>query len=320
MSIKDNKDPQLLSFYMRTIYFLALEHSKYFFFATESTTTSECYPVQIFLESVLSYDYLQKYKPTYIINKWPETHPIDLDTYVKKFMLLYGIDNVRGGSYSSIELTPEQISFLKTELYGPKEPFPQEVINNSIQKYAKGVYSNKELKKEKAQLELNYTKYKNEKENLEYLKKLDIPQIKNSIEWLKNICEIQRTRFSLRQTQTPIYRIQQQEIYEEYHKAITAINKTYEAFITYSKTLPKIDTDLSIKNPEFLFDDYIFHGHRVHLPIYLDRVNRLCCVYEYFLTFLENRLKEYEFDFSSWGDYPEETFTRSLVLIDLCTM
>jgi hypothetical protein len=304
---------------MRTIYFLALEESRYFLYATDSNSTNYS-PIQIFLESVLSYDYLQKYKPTHIIDSWPEKHALDLNTYVKKYMLEYGIDYVRGGAYSSIELTPEQISFLKAELYGPKEPFPQEVINKIIQKYAKGVYSNKELKKEKVQLEINYAKYKNEKENLEYLKNLDISQIKNSIKWLKNICEIQRTRFSLGQTQTPIYRLQKQEIYEDYQKAIIAINKTYHAFMTYSKTVSKIDGDLSIKHPEFLFDDYIFHGHRVHLPIYLDRVNRLCSVYDYFLIFLENRLKEYEFDISSWGDFPEETFTRSLVLIDLCTM
>ena len=304
---------------MRTIYFLALEESRYFLYARDSNSTNYS-PIQIFLESVLSYDYLQKYKPIHIIDSWSETHPLDLNTYVKKYMLEYGLDRVRGGSYSSIELTPEQISVLKAELYGPKEPFPQEVINKIIQKYAKGVYSNKKLKKEKVQLEINYEKYKNEKVNLEYLKKLDIPQIKISIEWLKNICEIQRTRFSLGQTQTPIYRLQKQEIYEEYQKTINAINKIYNSFMIYSKTFPKIDTDLSIKNPKFLFDDYIFHGHRVHLPIYMDRVNRLCNVYEYFLNFLENRLKEYEFDVSSWGDFPEETFTRSLVLIDLCTM
>jgi len=304
---------------MRTIYFLALEDSRYFLYATDSNSTNYS-PIQIFLESVISYDYLQKYKPTHIIDTWAEKHALDLNTYVKKYMLEYGIDNVRGGAYSSIELTPEQISFLKAELYGPKEPFPQEVMNKIIQKYAKGDYSNKELKREKAKLEINYTKYKNEKDKLDNLKKLNIPQIKISIEWLKNICEIQRTRFSLGQTQTPIYRLQKQEIYEHYQKAIAAINKTYHTFITYFRELPKIDNDLSIKNPEFLFDDYIFHGHRVHLPIYLDRVNRLCSIYDYFLTFLENRLKEYEFDVSSWGDFPEETFTRSLVLIDLCTM
>lgn len=42
--------------------------------------------------------------------------PLDEDHEVKKLMIQYGIDNVRGGSYSNINLTSEQINTLNREL------------------------------------------------------------------------------------------------------------------------------------------------------------------------------------------------------------
>ena len=40
----------------------------------------------------------------------------DEDKYVKKYMNLYGIDNVRGGSYSNNTLTKYEKIFIKKEL------------------------------------------------------------------------------------------------------------------------------------------------------------------------------------------------------------
>ena len=46
----------------------------------------------------------------------PLEHPLDEDNEVKKLMSQYGIDKVRGGSYSNIELTHEQLRTLRREL------------------------------------------------------------------------------------------------------------------------------------------------------------------------------------------------------------
>jgi hypothetical protein len=44
--------------------------------------------------------------------------PFDEDKYVKMYMSKYGINNVRGGSYSNINLTQMQIDSLTAEIYG----------------------------------------------------------------------------------------------------------------------------------------------------------------------------------------------------------
>ena len=46
----------------------------------------------------------------------PNCDEYDLDKYVKIFMNNYGIENVRGGSYSSPELSEEEKFILKREL------------------------------------------------------------------------------------------------------------------------------------------------------------------------------------------------------------
>lgn len=59
-----------------------------------------------------------KYKPIEILKEIPNASPFDEDRYVKEYMSKYGIENVRGGSYCSLELTDEQLSSIKKEIRG----------------------------------------------------------------------------------------------------------------------------------------------------------------------------------------------------------
>lgn len=56
------------------------------------------------------------YKPIKILEKFETRDKFEEDKYTKKYMDLYGIDNVRGGSYSNIILTDWQIKAIKREL------------------------------------------------------------------------------------------------------------------------------------------------------------------------------------------------------------
>lgn len=56
------------------------------------------------------------YKPIKILEQFESTDKFDEDKYTKKYMDRFGIDNVRGGSYSNINLTDWQINAIKHEL------------------------------------------------------------------------------------------------------------------------------------------------------------------------------------------------------------
>lgn len=53
-----------------------------------------------------------------------ECDKYDVDKYVKKYMDIYGIDNVRGGTYNKLELTTEEKQFIQKELWTVTDIIP----------------------------------------------------------------------------------------------------------------------------------------------------------------------------------------------------
>ena len=49
------------------------------------------------------------------------TSAFDEDRYVKEYMSIHGIDNVRGGSYTTVDLSEEQKAFLTREIWGAQD-------------------------------------------------------------------------------------------------------------------------------------------------------------------------------------------------------
>ena len=95
-----------------TIYILKLNNNKYYIGKT-NRNVKERY--QEHLEGIGSF-WTKKYEPLSIIKQIENSSPFDEDRYVKEYMAMYGIDNVRGGSYNQEELNSETIKFLRNEL------------------------------------------------------------------------------------------------------------------------------------------------------------------------------------------------------------
>ena len=58
----------------------------------------------------------RKYRPIEILESYKNCDHFDEDKYTKIYMDKYGIENVRGGSYTKINLDNSTINFLKKEL------------------------------------------------------------------------------------------------------------------------------------------------------------------------------------------------------------
>ena len=58
----------------------------------------------------------KKYKPISLIKSVISTSYFDEDKYVKEYMAIYGIENVRGGTYSNIVLDDNSIAVLEKEI------------------------------------------------------------------------------------------------------------------------------------------------------------------------------------------------------------
>ncbi len=95
---------------MFTIYVLELQSSKYYIGKTNNVNKR-------FSEHMNDNNcaFTTKYKPIKIIDTFTTNDPLDEDKITKKYMMKYGIEHVRGGSYTKLELDDWMIKSLNHE-------------------------------------------------------------------------------------------------------------------------------------------------------------------------------------------------------------
>ena len=98
---------------MVAIYCLRLEENKYYVGKTNH--------VEFSLEHHSCSEWTRKYKPISVENIWTDCNEFDEDKYTKLIMYKYGVDNVRGGSYSKLKLPSNINSILVSEFRGAKD-------------------------------------------------------------------------------------------------------------------------------------------------------------------------------------------------------
>lgn len=99
-----------------TIYVLQCEDSKYYIDKSQNANARILYHF-----SDQGSAWTKKYKPVKIVETINNCDKFDEDKYVLIYMEKYGIDNVRGGVYSQIKLSEEQITSIKTNLTGAND-------------------------------------------------------------------------------------------------------------------------------------------------------------------------------------------------------
>ena len=93
------------------VYVLELDQKKYYIGKTETSK----FRIDTHFDSKGS-SFTKKYPPKEIYQIIPECDKYDEDKYVKKYMDKYGIENVRGGSYTKLVLSNTEIKFIQREL------------------------------------------------------------------------------------------------------------------------------------------------------------------------------------------------------------
>jgi hypothetical protein len=97
---------------MLTIYVLRCTNNKYYIGKT-LTNVNKRFRIHIKGNGAV---WTKKYKPIEILKTYKNCDKFDEDKYTKIYMDKYGIDNVRGGSYTKINLDNDVIKFLEKEL------------------------------------------------------------------------------------------------------------------------------------------------------------------------------------------------------------
>jgi hypothetical protein len=93
------------------MYFISLEQDKMFLHTDFKEEDHE----KIMQKVQEKYEYVSLYKPKKIVFTMKINDLYDIDKNVKLFMHMFGINNTRGGSYTSIFLEEDQIKYIEKE-------------------------------------------------------------------------------------------------------------------------------------------------------------------------------------------------------------
>ena len=288
------------------IYVIKLQDNRYFLLRTDELKSD----TRILFEAEILYDYPKIYLPESIYAIHIEELYLDLDRYVKHYMYLFGIENVRGGSYTLNTLPDYQQKSLEIELNTASETHESNYELEKIIEYANTPHEKEDIKTRLNEVKNNYEKYKKEKK-LEI--DIDMYQIRIEIEWIRSECDRQRLAFDTNKNKTYIYRLENTVAIERYRNMLKLL-KSMRTIITDVLDIPI--QDVEINHPEFVFDDFLYHHHTIHLQKSTYNVAQVLNTYEYYSDIIENRKAERDFDIASWGPNAERNMPCEIYLLE----
>lgn len=263
-----------------------------------------------------------------LIEKTSISNVSQVDAKVKEYMMKYGYDNVRGGSYSEKTLTSEQINVVQRELICASSlSFTNDIgiIHKFINEYSSQLLcmNTDERNLHIKTIQEQYQKFEKEKREYENLHQImdeicvGEPLIKK-LDFLKGQCQIIYKAYTCPMPPSPQHFMGHREsqiiidIYRILCKKFKQLSQIFN--ITYPDANDKIDMILT-KNPEFVLDDFIFHKHYVANKQRYDMVERLLNQYVFMCNKLINRLEEYKHSVMSWDTQLENKIILSKLLI-----
>jgi len=96
---------------MINIYILGLEDEKYFV----GTTTNSSFTLKSYLNNNNA-AWTQKYKPLRVTRFIEDCYDYEEDTVTLNLMKIYGIANVRGGTYANVNLDKTTLDIIKQKI------------------------------------------------------------------------------------------------------------------------------------------------------------------------------------------------------------
>lgn len=303
------------------LYVLLLDNQKYLLHASEEKDVEK-----IIKECRIVYEYLNQYSTIAI----KEQHRISMsdllliDYYVKMYMQKHGIDNVRGGSYTSEILGEDAKKIIAAELSTTETKYKNvsTILTSIYANYSElSDWDENVISSEKVKLNAELQDYYTVKNKLNELKNTTTNanciidrDIFINIRWLKNwilFKHYTRTEKLLKN------RILKEE--DEYYKTVLhkfkAINKIFHTIL--GNTID-YDPKIFLNEPKIVFDKFFYHAHCItNWETDVDVANYLISRFEHMAYCVINKIDEIEFDLSHYQPYFEERQKYSIRYLDM---
>ena len=239
-----------------------------------------------------------KYKPIKILETIKSNDPLDEDKITKKYMIQYGIENVRGGSYTKLKLDDWMIKSLEHEFKSSQDicykcnnkgHFAKDcdTDNFNVQKYISKFNTLDELTDEINRLELLYIEIVIIKENITNTNQFNI----KSIEKIKEINKVQIIVNKLKDEIKNKYGNTDGKMRIYTNKESDDMNKLGKTIIGFEETILKIETRkdnnyINIKSMLNIYTLYFKDGKTIYTNNDMDLM-----IYKLIIFNLENKAK-----------------------------
>lgn len=265
-----------MSFYI--IYILQLNQHKVFIYASTFGIIEDVSKIKT--ECEILYDFPKKYQVESIITsiKLSDYTNIDfeINSYVKKYMALYGIDNIRGGSYSDELLTDEQNRSLIRELSYINNTQKSEIILELFNEIKEMTFGTQETVKDSWSKYLTLKEYYHSLTHINNIT-IDCDQLTEDLEWMKN--HLIKILFD---TDTPTINT-------------VETHQRYSTILPYIKCLSTIADIIRVNRDEEPFDLRKIFAPRIQK--YMDNSrNWVYLEVDTIYSELDKRLLEYEYE------------------------
>jgi phosphoribosylformylglycinamidine (FGAM) synthase PurS component len=293
------------------LYVFLLENNKYFLHPSPKD-----YKQNLFTELEVLYDYVTVNKPLTLIESYYIFDVIEIDKHVKEYMIKYGIQNVRGGSYIELELPEYKVKSLESE-FNINENYilkRSALMNTIIEKYKNMDGEHRNIEQEK--LKKAFTTYRNIKQDYTYYGTLSTSPMLLKIdrkllfyyEWLNEY--IMHSDVTDPASSKEIKGLYKETMYV--FKRISAL--FFERFPDYALTYNPM---LHYQRPDVVFDRIFLHKR-----YFFDWEESLRTAIELYKKFefmyykLLNYLDELEFDMTTYSEKFEQETQLSIKYLD----
>jgi hypothetical protein len=240
----------------KTLYVIVLENEKWILHLSNRSE-----PEKIFMECKLLYSFTKNNNPLRIHESINITSELEVDMYVKKYMAFYGIENVRGGSYSNEFLADHLMRTLYHEL-GYSFPIIEtelDIIENIMNncECLPNLPKN-DIEKLKSNVEEKINDYYNTKTAYESVKSYYVDgnlfeidrTFVDDLNWISNVSALSYD--------VPAYKINE-DIHMNYQRILKKMNAVYNIFMKLKGDSLSFEPTIYLQKPYVCLDNYVYH-------------------------------------------------------------
>jgi len=292
------------------IYVIELEEKNYFIHRA-----NQKFSFEVLIECEIYYDFAKIHKPLYIVDTLLEKDSFHVNNLVKQYMKKYGIQCVRGGSYTDITLSPETEAFLTKECTLHAYPTTHDASYREIlQKYLIREWNSEELEREHTHLLKEYQQYQTEKQKKDAFQFFTVGQI--TYEITANIIqEIEQLRDFCKH---PHNTREDKLLYKKtYHQLLPKLQHIMKTYAQHCQHVPTEYIFYVGMLPDFFLDVFLYVYNFSPRPTEdIGKIDRFFEAVLSFTNWLLCRIQEYTFDVASWRQDIEWMYPRIFYVLE----